>query len=373
MDCAAKGSVATDCTGPATIKCGQCAAVAYCSVSHQAAHWCVHKEECERLGEQMRRTDVLHDFPFTFSMEATVEICEKKTTRCSFLIKRGLHQVGMWKYECQCGGSDSFYYPRIDNEWNLAKGACPCREPVNPISMQLSSWMDYYEWRSLPLHSPTALLLHWPLTLYLAVQFARSRLIYTGGDKLCIHYLGPERELLQLAAFAELQALFPGFHVHIDLIGPAIPKSRDGEKIDLGSYSHCLDKSCTCKLGSNKAGHVVSNGKTSGVTLKLHKGFYHDVYRDTEPLPDIVFSANAGIAAYSSWSPTIELIKKMDVPAVFTDYCEEAAQLAASCISTVIQRPLTMPIQLNPFRQPMIVEDSALFLPCYSNCFIFGL
>lgn len=30
-------------------------------------------------------------------------------------------------------------------------------------------------------------------------------------------------------------------------------------------------------------------------------------------------------------------------------------------------------IQLNPFRQPMAVEDSALFLPCYSNCFLFGI
>lgn len=32
-----------------------------------------------------------------------------------------------------------------------------------------------------------------------------------------------------------------------------------------------------------------------------------------------------------------------------------------------------MQIQLNPFRQPMAVEESPLFIPCYSNCFIFAM
>lgn len=32
----------------------------------QIIHWRVHKEECERFAEQMRRVDVLNQFPFTF-------------------------------------------------------------------------------------------------------------------------------------------------------------------------------------------------------------------------------------------------------------------------------------------------------------------
>lgn len=39
-------------------------------------------------------------------------------------------------------------------------------------------------------------------------------------------FTGPEKELLQLAVFAELHALFPGVHVHIELVGPAIPQNR---------------------------------------------------------------------------------------------------------------------------------------------------
>ena len=37
---------------------------------------------------------------------------------------------------------------------------------------------------------------------------------------------GPEKELLQLSVFGELQALFPGVHIHIELVGPAIPPQR---------------------------------------------------------------------------------------------------------------------------------------------------
>jgi len=37
---------------------------------------------------------------------------------------------------------------------------------------------------------------------------------------------GPEKELLQLAVFGELLALFPGVHIHIELVGPAIPPQR---------------------------------------------------------------------------------------------------------------------------------------------------
>lgn len=130
-----------------------------------------------------------------------------------------------------------------------------------------------------------------------------------------------------------------------------------------------------CKSSSGNTCSDVCSGRTSAVTLRLHKGFYHERFRDIvkDSIPHLVIAPNAGIAAYSSWLPTIELIKELNVPAVFSDYCEEASHLASCCISTVTGHPMTIPIQLNPFRQPMVIEDSALFLPCYSNCFLFGI
>ncbi|XP_077216967.1 zinc ion binding protein isoform X2 [Tasmannia lanceolata] len=370
MDCAARGSGTTPCSGPPTRRCGLCGVASYCSVSHQIQHWNDHKDECGRLEQQMQRSHLLHDFPFSFSVETTFQVCANQVTRCSFLMEMGLHQKGMWKSECSCvtpvASSDDSW---ANNDWNLPSALCPCADPINPISMCLSSWKDYYLWRCLPLHSPVALLLHWGIQL---ASLRRS--ISEIGNKLHIHYLGPDKELLQLAVFGELHALFPNLQVHIELVGPAVPQFREGERIKLYSYARCVDMGCACKSSSEKNGGV-SNGGNSAVTLQLWKGFYHDRYRDIvkDSVPHLIVASNAGIAAYSSWLPTIELIKEIEVPAIFSDYCEEAANLAARCISTVTGHPLGIPIQLNPFRQPMAVEDSALHIPCYSNCFLFGI
>ncbi|KAM5566666.1 zinc finger MYND domain-containing protein 15 [Rosa sericea] len=373
MECAGKG-LGTRCTGPPTRRCGRCEAVAYCSVSHQILHWRDHKEECERLEEQMEQIDILNEFPFTFSEEATVQVCEKQETRCSFLRKRGVHQTGMWLYECCCGEPVmSFDCSRINNAWDLSNTLCPCNEPIFMLSKHLTSWKEYYEWRSIPLHSPVALLLHWPITIYHATQVAGSGSWRPGiNGKLHIHYLGPEKELLQLSVFSELHALFPNMDVHIDLIGPSIPQHRDGERIELCNYAHCLDRDCVCKSSIESDVHT---NETSAVTLQLRRGLYHERYTDIakDSSPHIVIAPNAGIAAYSSWLPTIELIKDMNIPAVFSDYCEEACYLGARCISSVTGCPLNIPIQLNPFRQPMVVENSALVIPCYSNCFLYGM
>ncbi|KAK3038632.1 hypothetical protein RJ639_027295, partial [Escallonia herrerae] len=340
------------------------------------SHWSLHKEECERLERQMRDADVVNEFPFTFTQEATVQVCEKVETRCSVLAKWGIHRVGMWTCECSCFAlGSSLDRSRLVEGWNLPSVLCPCKGPLSPIQKQLSCWKDYLEWRCIPLHSPAAFLLQWPLTLYWVAQLAATRsLISVTTDELCIHYLGPDKELFQLSVFGELHALFPGVQVRIELVGPAIPETRDGEIYDLRSYARCAETDCICKYADESISSHVSAAKSSAVTLRLHAGYYHDRYRDVvkDSSPHLIIAPNAGVAAYSTWLPTIELIKEIGIPAVFTDYCEEACHLAACCISTVTGRSPRIPIQLNPFRQPLAVEDSALFLPCYSNCFLFG-
>ncbi|KAG5059328.1 hypothetical protein AAZX31_01G035500 [Glycine max] len=380
MECAAKGSggrCGGSGSGGATRLCARCEAVAYCSLSHQIAHWSRHKHECDRLQQQLKSVEVLNNFPFTFSRESTFQVCVKQETRCSFFSKRGLHQVGMWMHECHCGASStSFDCLGLNNGWDLPSSLCPCCEPSSPVSEQLHCWRDYYKWRCIPLDSPVALLLQWPLTIYHAARLVGITALNPEiSDKLYIHYLGPEKELLQLAVFGELLALFPGVRIHIELVGPAIPPQRDGEMIHISKYPCCNEDECECKIGSKNTFLETQSGITSTLTLQLWQGFYHDRYRDIvkDSFPHLIIAPNGGIAAYSSWLPSIELIKKIDVPVVFTDYCEEACHLAANCIKTVTGSPLKLPVQLNPFRQPMAVEDSVLLLPCYSNCYLFGM
>ncbi|KAK9113933.1 hypothetical protein Syun_020730 [Stephania yunnanensis] len=376
MECGARGSSRMLCSGPAIRRCGRCGVVAYCSISHQVAHWSYHKEECGRLEKQMMNAHLLHHFPFPFSMEATLQVLEKKVTRCSFLMQRNLHLLGMWKHECNCGASvSSADYLRVNDEWGLQSLLCPCQEVPKPMSVCLNNWRSYYDWRCIPLNSPVAVLLHWPLTIYHSIQLAASiNLLPEISNKLLIHYLGPDKELCQLSVFKELHALFPDLKLHIELIGPAVPQFRNGERMTLTGYAKCLEIDCYCKSRAENGGRYPFD-KSSGVSLGFHKGFYHDLFKDVlkESFPHVIIAPNAGIAAYSSWLPTIELIKDMNVPTIITDYCEEAAYLAASCITTVTSHPLSIPVQLNPFRQPLVMEDTALYLPCYSNCFIFGI
>ncbi|KAL6896716.1 hypothetical protein ACP4OV_007288 [Aristida adscensionis] len=374
MECAAKGLAAEPCAGGgADRRCGSCGAVAYCSRAHQSElerlhpsmnrhtiakpvegislqttdimHWRFHKEECERLAKQMSRIDTLSQFPFTFSLEPPDQDHTFPSTRCFFLESVKLHQKGLWKSECVCGPGVAFLKElSIVTEWSLPTSLCPCTEPENPISSPLASWEDYYHWRSLPLHSPVAVLLHWPLTLYHCLQLSRFQTSrYDGQDTMCIHYLGPEKELLQLAVFGELRALFPGVRIHIELVGPAVPKSRDGEVVNISRYAHCSDESCCCKSLNGSEGP-----SCTAVTLKLWKGFYHERFKDImkgkDSNPSLIFAPNAGVAAYPSWMPSIEIIKGTGIPAIFTDFCEEAAHLASHCISLINGQPLKVPV-----------------------------
>ncbi len=83
----------------------------------------------------------------------------------------------------------------------------------------------------------------------------------------------------------------------------------------------------------------------------------------------------AGLAAYPSWVPTIERLTAPSwaaVPRVFTDHCEEAAVRAATVLTGVSGRRLSLPVTLNPFRQPLSSQGSDNALPTYSNAFLLG-
>lgn len=72
------------------------------------------------------------------------------------------------------------------------------------------NWKSYYEWRGLPLKSPAALLLHWPLSVYrilkklkLTPDDTRMRI---GAEKktLLVHYIGAEEELDYLPMWVKI-------------------------------------------------------------------------------------------------------------------------------------------------------------------------
>ena len=80
----------------------------------------------------------------------------------------------------------------------------------------------------------------------------------------------------------------------------------------------------------------------------------------------------AGLAAYQSWAATLESLPR-GVPALFTDYCEEAALRAAAMAAALTGAPLALPVSVNPFRRPASSTGRDNALPSLSNGFMFGL
>lgn len=60
-------------------------------------------------------------------------------------------------------------------------------------------------------------------------------------------FKGPEKELLQLAVFGELRALFPGVFVQIELIGPAVPHHRFVLPLVFAEIVLLVSLYCKCK------------------------------------------------------------------------------------------------------------------------------
>jgi hypothetical protein len=78
------------------------------------------------------------------------------------------------------------------------------REPPlragSPKAKEVKDWKSWYEWRRLPLESPAALLMHFPLTVYwLLVDTLKVTSPQAGSTEerksLVVHYIGAETEL----------------------------------------------------------------------------------------------------------------------------------------------------------------------------------
>ncbi|KXZ43102.1 hypothetical protein GPECTOR_102g55 [Gonium pectorale] len=105
-------------------------------------------------------------------------------------------------------------------------------------------WRSYYGWAGLPLESPAALLLHFPLTLYGVLRRVDEHYggaLLQGQRQVTGHGVsdggggdggggdGPQAELDLLDAFACLLPLLPvGLTLRLAMVGPDVPQRLDG-------------------------------------------------------------------------------------------------------------------------------------------------
>lgn len=85
-------------------------------------------------------------------------------------------------------------------------------------------------------------------------------------------------------------------------------------------------------------------------------------------------SMHAGLAAYSSWIPTVKLLLESKEPACFfTDYCEEAAERAADMCRALCSSGRKVEVALNLWRSPLRDMRAGTALPSCSNAFVISV
>ncbi|KAK9827736.1 hypothetical protein WJX81_007683 [Elliptochloris bilobata] len=240
----------------------------------------------------MSRSAELRSFPFAFSPDATTALDDQRLTTCD------LFEVPCLR-SCASSGGNS-----------------------------LCSWLDYYTARGLQLSSPIALLTHAPLTLLRALHWLAAQPCGRGllADDACctVLCLGANKETRQWPIFLELGALLPRVHLHIIFVGPDVPCGG-------AAPGPTGVRAAGTQAPSKQAGTSAGCGS---VRLSFARGLYHECAgRLARELgtAHLVFGPNAGLAAYPSWRPTLQLLALPDAPlaAFFTDFCEEAALRAA--------------------------------------------
>jgi len=402
-------------------------------------HWSDfdHHESCERTKKQVARTQELREdifSAFDWGRLSTEMIDENVHTRCTLLEKLGVHNANGYRRECPCHAKTPFgkLPPVADTR------RPPGEDPVTSWSRGLdeANWQAYrlQKWlhdtvpnsidacvrelrKPLPENwdvmmscrlkalveqqdgpfkipefapkYPTPITLHTAATIDYAVrQLADFRLRSSddGPERgVFVDVLGAEKEVDQLEQtiialhwlhyidrliLAHRTGVFvdPPF-LHLNLIGPEVPLNLIGPEVPFDAY----------KSGAYS------------ITAHMYRGLYHEVKgtisshayarKNLRLSPHrLVFMPNAGIAAFTSWEPTLKMLVNEYGPVVIiTDYTEEAANMGLKELKKMVLREKAaarwkfLEVQVNPYRQPVSCKGADNAMPSYANGFIFGM
>ncbi|KAI6045000.1 hypothetical protein EDC04DRAFT_2560098 [Pisolithus marmoratus] len=263
------------------------------------------------------------------------------------------------------------------------------REPVIASSANVVDWKSWYSWRNLPLESPAALLMHYPLTVYqLLVHVLRithpSRNSAERRQSLNVHYLGPEVELNMLPLFSELALLLPYTDIKLTMYGTAVHNIVQQAK----------KGSIAMKSKRNLPVYTyTSPSSMGGSTLAIYLHGEHENWDPRIPsmtgnLPDAIVAANAGLLSYKGWQGVVLYCHVEGTPFAVTEYAEQSAEVQVDSLPKMIMHsmpylqsrmstaallslmsPRTYPIEFNPFQRPGQRYIASVRLPNVSNGF----
>ncbi|XP_038242103.2 LOW QUALITY PROTEIN: zinc finger MYND domain-containing protein 15 [Dermochelys coriacea] len=364
--------------------CQQCRAVLYCSERCRATDWArspedaAHRAWCPRMAGYMARARQLADLPFSFAAEVTSDGFNKE----GFLAARGLTR-GYWAHESMLvrapdygvglGGRKDWTPGPLQsgNPFEALRpeggAALPPTSPEPPTCRTyFSSWQEYYAWRGLPLGSPLAVLLSYPLTVYYIITQLAPRhfpeLNILNKQSLKIHIVETGKESDMAPLFWELSLLLPHVSLELLFLGGVLPPEADGQQL-------LLQRTETQGVRVWPGPAPKAKGGRGGLQLKfcaqptpLLQG----------PKPDLVIGFNSGFALKDTWLSALPRLQALRVPAYFTECSEYSCAVDEATVSMATGGSAG-PAHVNPFRSPFRQAGIDNAMPWYSNAFIFHL
>ncbi|KAJ7666809.1 hypothetical protein DFH06DRAFT_1085985 [Mycena polygramma] len=320
------------------ILCSGCKVVGYCNAPCRAADWKgtlgsqPHSDICEVLQRLPNREPQMRQIALQFpwarrQQDGTFSFT---TLRASRNLYGAGAEFGWWTEDQPCCPPKAQYLPGASllgrqhlterPGWKLTDKEIPWLnfslggKPLKPASY-LQDWASYYEWRGLPIESPAALLLHWPLTVYrlLTISGVIPRPPSETRRQLTVHMLGIEKEVDFLPIFGELALLLPNTDLSLVLFGPGVANLL--KKVPQNPL--CLAAQPTV---FQYTAPKISGGGSISISL-WRRGDFWDY--DQVRRPDAMVACNAGLSSYpQTWMPVVLAARAFAIPFAVTDYNE---------------------------------------------------
>ncbi|KAI8911062.1 hypothetical protein EDD86DRAFT_204302 [Gorgonomyces haynaldii] len=373
-------------------QCSACKAIIYCSPDCAKKDWPQHKNICANLKKDMDHIKEwkLHDLPFDYYNNKTQL---HNYNQVPFLASKNLHNVGLFRRLCGCfnnlgwgvlSGQMIAHFQQTQptpegmfEVTGLPKDLFPLSKPFDEKvdKTKIRSWKDYMEKRGYPLDSPAPLVLEVPLTIWHIINkfyMPKAPKLKDGERRqITIHLLGPEKEADLLPLFEALLPFFPKTDLCIHMVGPNIAQDIPPQNRAMLLKSTANDSSIFISINPG----IYSPEHHSAAAFKLPAEFPKELLVGQnfgQEKPDLVIAMNAALLQYQEWAPTLKFMIEQDATLYVTERMENMAHGVASNIH-MLGGKLTVPVEANPFKQPVLDFKKDVNLPGWSNGFLFAL
>ncbi|TFK73086.1 hypothetical protein BDN72DRAFT_762426 [Pluteus cervinus] len=279
---------------------------------------------------------------------------------------------------------DPGHIPLLDFS-DVAESLCPSEVEEGEIF----DWESWYKWRSIPVASPAAWLMSYPLSIYHllvnVLKIVDPKRSSSYRQPLHVHYLGAESELNFIPIFSELALLLPHTDLTITIFGKA---AYNLIQLAKQSYPNSI-------AAKNPVWEYTAPDSVGGSTININlydkaENWTRQAIVDEDKFPDAMIGLNAGLLSDNNWGDPMMFSALLEIPFAITDYMEQILETTVTALPTLrtetarmigeenaqyskLMEPFETSIDPNPFHKPGQRCISVVRLPNIENGFCMKL